>query len=271
MNYDDFLTNWRGSKEAQNIQREGDYTNAVINSDFLGQQDILQRQYDDLVSHNQQFYNAKTAMQDNLYNLAVASKNNQKTADLALLNQNRDYSQNLLDGQHKSAQKDAYINSEYAKYNLPAMLNAVGITGGASESALMDVNRGYQNALNNASNIYAQQSGELSQNHLNNTAQTKRQYAQLLDELMREYNSGKLADVTALQTNVLKGMNDYYDKSAAAKNSYNNSKLDAYKDFSANVNNRVDKNYQWYLDMLNANQKQSNWQRDFDLKLAKME
>lgn len=60
----------------------------------------------------------------------------------------------LLGQQRDDAARQAYIRAQQAQTNMPQQMVAMGVTGGLSESAVMQANAGYQNTKNDLTTAY---------------------------------------------------------------------------------------------------------------------
>ncbi len=101
-------------------------------------------------------------------------------------------------GTRDSSMQAAAANQTINQRNLPAQLARMGIRGGASETAQMDLNRTYQNATNAARGEYAQSEAELSNAYASNKAAIGSRYSDALANLATDRRNNALAQAQML-------------------------------------------------------------------------
>lgn len=96
--------------------------------------------------------------------------------------------------QYEDSQRQAYIQSMKAKKNLPQQMAAMGMTGGAAESSMLDLENqygnarnGYQQSYNNALEDLDAQINDVYASGVENQAALEQQYRQLLAEYQNNY------------------------------------------------------------------------------------
>ena len=96
--------------------------------------------------------------------------------------------------QYEDSQRQAYIQSMQAKKNLPQQMAAMGMTGGAAESSMLDLENqygnarnGYQQSYNNALEDLDAQINDVYASGVENQAALEQQYRQLLAEYQNNY------------------------------------------------------------------------------------
>lgn len=104
----------------------------------------------------------------NLYNQYAKSLEDQRAKYVNAQNAQRAADEKQVNSSYDNNARQYYIQNMQAQKNLPQELNAQGINGGASESALLRLNTAYGNNL--AQNETARASGlsSLAQNYANN-------------------------------------------------------------------------------------------------------
>lgn len=92
-----------------------------------------------------------------------------------------------LDSQYQDSAQQAYLAKELSRKNLPQQMAAMGLGGGASESANLALETNYGNSLNNLRGVYDQNLANLDMNIANTrdsgnlaVAQNASQYAQMM-------------------------------------------------------------------------------------------
>lgn len=92
-----------------------------------------------------------------------------------------------LDSQYQDSAQQAYLAKELSRKNLPQQMAAMGLGGGASESANLALETNYGNSLNNLRGVYDQNIANLDLNIANAqdngnlaVAQNASQYAQMM-------------------------------------------------------------------------------------------
>lgn len=92
-----------------------------------------------------------------------------------------------LDSQYQDSAQQAYLAKELSRKNLPQQMAAMGLGGGASESANLALETNYGNAVNNLRGVYDQNLANLDMNIANTrdsgnlaVAQNASQYAQMM-------------------------------------------------------------------------------------------
>ncbi|MEA4853233.1 MAG: hypothetical protein VB082_03020 [Christensenella sp.] len=81
------------------------------------------------------------------------------------------------------AMQSAYVARKMTQRNLPQMMAAQGLTGGASETAASKMYNDYHNANNSARTDYSDANTALLNGYNQNVANTKKQYAQMLTNI----------------------------------------------------------------------------------------
>ena len=96
--------------------------------------------------------------------------------------------------QYEDSQRQAYIQSMQAKKNLPQQMAAMGMTGGAAESSMLDLENQYGNARNSYQQSYNNaledldaQISDVYASGVENQAALEQQYRQLLAEYQNNY------------------------------------------------------------------------------------
>lgn len=84
------------------------------------------------------------------------------------------------------ALRQSYITKRQNEREMPALLKANGINGGASETSAASLLRNYQNSRNSANNSYTQGDTDLTNNYNQNTAALGSRYNTLLAELLQK-------------------------------------------------------------------------------------
>lgn len=96
--------------------------------------------------------------------------------------------------QYEDSQRQAYIQSMQAKKNLPQQMAAMGMTGGAAESSMLNLENQYGNARNSYQQSYNNaledldaQISDVYASGVENQAALEQQYRQLLAEYQNNY------------------------------------------------------------------------------------
>ena len=120
-------------------------------------------------------YNAYKANQDKIYQQQQEALKTQNTADTTKLN-----------SQYDSAARQAYVQNAQAKNALPEQLKAQGVTGGASETALINLANNYGKNIANNESARGTALGDLQQAYANNLSTLSTNYQNTLASAEKE-------------------------------------------------------------------------------------
>lgn len=120
------------------------------------------------------------------YDKQVQEYNNAKAQEQAALDTQLKAGTDSLAKTRDEALRQAYISKRQNEVNLPQMLSANGISGGATETAAASLLRNYQNARNSAGNAYTEGETNLRNTYNTNAATLGSKYATLLAELQQK-------------------------------------------------------------------------------------
>ena len=91
---------------------------------------------------------------------------------------------NLTNTRDQNLQQ-AYITRRQAERDMPGLLAAQGLKGGATETAVSSILRNYQNTRNAANNRFSQDQSALDTTYATNKAELGSKYANMLAELQQ--------------------------------------------------------------------------------------
>lgn len=120
-------------------------------------------------------YNAYKANQDKIYQQQQEALKSQNTADT-----------NKLNSQYDSTARQAYVQNMQSKNALPEQLKAQGVTGGASETALINLANNYGKNIANNESARGTALGDLAQAYANNLSTLSTNYQNTISTAEKE-------------------------------------------------------------------------------------
>lgn len=121
-----------------------DITNGIFKSD---------NPYNDIIEKMQGLYADKSEATREFYDQVIAA-----------LTKSIESGRESMNKQYDDAQKEAYINHQRQQFALPGQLAASGLTGGASETANINLNNNYSNNMTNINRDRVTANNELDKN-----------------------------------------------------------------------------------------------------------
>lgn len=124
----------------------------------------------------QNYYNNNLSALQNAYNQRLSGLQSNLASTQDLLKSNFNLSKDNLYSDAERALQEAYINRMMNERALQQQLNAQGLNGGATESAIASLLNNYGNSRNNINTAYNSNLAQLEQAYLNNLAQAQQEY-----------------------------------------------------------------------------------------------
>lgn len=124
----------------------------------------------------QNYYNNNLSALQNAYSQKLAGLQSNLASTQDLLKSNFNLSKDNLYSDAERALQEAYINRMMNERALQQQLNAQGLTGGATESAIASMLNNYGTSRNNINTAYNSNLAQLEQAYLNNLAQAQQDY-----------------------------------------------------------------------------------------------
>lgn len=215
------------------------YTDPPPKGDNVKKQDtILQAHLAEQRALQDQLRQERLSGLEKTYNELLSGANNSYQTLKNMRNDNYNYSSGVVNNNSDEALRQAYIGKMMQQRNLNQQLSAMGRSGGASESTLL-----------NLANAYGSQRG-----------QTERQRTDLLSGLTNELNSGNAQD-TLWYNNLV---NQYKSQYAASRDAVLNDAISALSSYGTQSGNlQTDEYYNQQLANLKKLQSASGLQTQF--------
>ncbi len=112
-----------------------------------------------------------------------------KQSDIDAMNDTKTAQENKLDAALADALRSAYISREKNKKDIPALMSNLGLTGGITESAAIDLLRDYRNSRNAANKSHDTSITDLNTGYNSNLAALNSQYQGNWDDIISAYNT----------------------------------------------------------------------------------
>lgn len=207
----------------------------------LSQQQAAQQQLSDQVRAQQEAYEARLREQQeaqrqaaqNAYNNNMSALESAYAKRLSGLDSNyastKDQlassygnSRTSLQQNEENALREAYINRMMNEKNLRQQLNAQGLTGGASESAIASMLNNYGTSRNNIQNTAADNLRELEQTYNSNLASAQQKYNDAVNSANDSNMAYRMQLENDLANNTVSSYQDLYNALANMDSTYTN-------------------------------------------------
>lgn len=207
----------------------------------LSQQQAAQQQLSDQLRAQQEAYEARLREQQeaqrqaaqNAYNNNMSALESAYAKRLSGLDSNyastKDQlassygnSRTSLQQNEENALREAYINRMMNEKNLRQQLNAQGLTGGASESAIASMLNNYGTSRNNIQNTAADNLRELEQTYNSNLASAQQKYNDAVNSANDSNMAYRMQLENDLANNTVSSYQDLYNALANMDSTYTN-------------------------------------------------
>lgn len=131
-------------------------------------------------------------------------------------------SKDALNANAEKALQEAYINRMMNEKSLRQQLNAQGLNGGASESAIASMLNNYGTSRNNINTATTDSLRSLEQNYNDNVAQAQQKYNDALSSAEANNMAYKMQLENDLQNGIVGSYNDLYSALASMDGTYAN-------------------------------------------------
>jgi hypothetical protein len=138
-------------------------------------------------------YNDAYASLEDQYNTQKQALEDEQAKEKAVLDEQKRVADTRLLDTRNEALRQAYISRMQNQRDMPGLMAAQGLSGGASETAIASIMRGYQNSRNAANKEYGTNQTTLDTDYNANSSTLGTKYTQLLNDLQNQRNNDAIA------------------------------------------------------------------------------